>query len=69
MMRLGQLIEWIQGNQAEGIIITGKSNIYYHSGFRGSNGLLVIGKDGQKRLVTDFRYFTQGALQAPDWEI
>ena len=69
MMRLGQLIEWILGNQAEGMIITGKSNIYYHSGFRGSNGLLVIGKDGQKRLVTDFRYFTQGALQAPDWEI
>lgn len=68
-MKLDHLIEWIKDNQAEGLVITSKSNIYYHSGFRGSNGLLVIAKDGEKRLITDFRYFTQAALQSPEWEI
>ena len=68
-MRLERLQKWLREKNADGAIITGKKNIYYYSGFRGSNGLLIVGADGHKELITDFRYLSQAAIQAPDWPV
>ena len=39
------------------------------TGFTGSNGAAVVGRDGRRRFVTDFRYLTQSAEQVDDaWE-
>lgn len=68
-MRLERLQKWLQEKDASGVIITGRKNIHYYSGFRGSNGLLIVRSDGHKELVTDFRYLSQAADQAPDWPV
>lgn len=52
------------------LLVTGSSNVRYLSGFTGSNGSLVIGREPvQDRLGTDFRYLTQSAQQCPDLEL
>ena len=69
MERLKRLQSWLRENDGAGVIITNRKNIYYYSGFRGSNGLLAIDAEGRYELLTDFRYLTQAAVQAPDWPI
>lgn len=52
------------------LLVTGLSNVRYLSGFTGSNGALVIGREPvQDRLGTDFRYLTQSAHECPDLEL
>ncbi len=51
----------------DALLVTAPSNVRYLSGFTGSNGALLVGRDpGQDRLATDFRYVTQAADQCPD---
>ena len=52
------------------MLVTDLINVRYLSGFSGSNGaLLVFADDRVPVLVTDGRYRTQAAEQAPDLEI
>ena len=44
-----------------GIWERGWANVRWLTGFTGSNGLAVVGRDGTRRFVTDFRYLTQSA--------
>jgi Xaa-Pro aminopeptidase len=51
------------------LLVTDLINVRWLTGFTGSNGAAVVGRDGQLRFVTDFRYLTQSATELDaDWE-
>jgi Xaa-Pro aminopeptidase len=52
----------------DGILITNPFSRRYLSGFTGSNGFLLIGRD-DARLATDFRYWEQAEAQAQGYEL
>lgn len=64
--RLARVREVLAAQEVGALIITSPPDVHYLSGFRGSNGTLVIGPD-QAIVITDFRYRTQVAEQAPDF--
>ncbi|MGE5328910.1 MAG: M24 family metallopeptidase [Deltaproteobacteria bacterium] len=66
--RISKLRENLAGYNVGGIIITSRYNRYYLSGFTGTNGYLIIGKE-KKILITDSRYIEQAKKQCPDYEI
>lgn len=68
-MRVQKLLEWLCRENANGVIITGRKNIQYFSGFSGSNGLLFVEANKNKKLITDFRYISQAEIQSPEWSI
>src|SRR5690348_16091674 len=45
------------------LLVTDLANVRWLTGFTGSNGAAVVGTDGTRRFVTDFRYLTQAAEQ------
>ena len=51
------------------LLVTDLVNVRWLTGFTGSNAAAVVGRDGSRRFVTDFRYLTQSAEQVdPAWE-
>src|SRR5580765_8416277 len=51
----------------DALLITHLPNLYYLSGFRGSDGAILLTKTHQILLV-DGRYGTQARMQAPQFE-
>jgi Xaa-Pro aminopeptidase len=49
------------------LLVTNLVNVRYLTGFTGSNGMAVVGRD-VRRFVTDFRYVEQAAAQVPDFD-
>ena len=49
------------------LLVTDLVNLRYLTGFTGSNGMAVVGRD-VRRFVTDFRYVEQAAEQVPDFD-
>lgn len=50
------------------LLVTELVNVRWLSGFTGSNALAVIGTDGTRRFLTDFRYLSQVETQIdPGW--
>ena len=49
------------------LLVTNLVNLRYLTGFTGSNGMAVVGRD-VRRFVTDFRYIDQAAAQVPDFD-
>ncbi|MCX8023221.1 MAG: aminopeptidase P family protein [Syntrophorhabdaceae bacterium] len=56
-IRLKKVVDIIEKYDLDGCIIRGMDNIFYITGFRGSEGTLVVTK-GDVFLLTDFRYIT-----------
>ena len=52
----------------DALVISQPQNRRYLSGFTGSAGILIISPD-HALLATDFRYYTQGAQEAPAFEL
>jgi Xaa-Pro aminopeptidase len=52
----------------DALLVTSGDNIRYLSGFTGSNGALLVDRDGGCVLATDGRYLTQAAEEARDLE-
>lgn len=52
----------------DAILVSGRENRRYLSGFRGSAGCLLI-TSADNYLVTDFRYATQSKKEAQNWQI
>ncbi|MEP6952627.1 MAG: Xaa-Pro peptidase family protein [Solirubrobacteraceae bacterium] len=51
------------------LLVTDLVNVRWLTGFTGSNAAAVVGRDGQLRFVTDFRYLSQSADELDDaWE-
>lgn len=59
----------IQNYQVDAVLITSAANRFYLSGFTGSAGKLLITKDNENYLITDFRYKKQAAEEAGDFEV
>ncbi len=55
--RIEKIRQIMSRYELDGIILTSPENIFYFSGFRGSEGILVVTK-GDILLITDFRYVT-----------
>jgi len=68
MLRINRLRQQMAERAIEGIIVSSSPNIYYLSGFTGTNALLFI-TQSKSYLLTDFRYVEQAKLEAPDFEI
>lgn len=66
--RLTSLRERMRALDVDTFMITQPENRRYISGFTGSAGVVFITHDAQK-LATDFRYYEQVKLQAPDFEL
>lgn len=66
--RVERLREAIAERELDRLLVGNLVNVRYLSGFTGTNGVLLIGPD-QALLLTDFRYLTQAAEQAPGFEI
>jgi Xaa-Pro aminopeptidase len=66
--RLQKLRGLIAAREIDQLLVTNTINVQYISGFTGTNGTLLIGSD-EAFLLTDFRYTTQAAEQAPQFEV
>jgi Xaa-Pro aminopeptidase len=55
--------------EADLLLVTDLVNVRWLTGFTGSSAAAVVGREGTRRFVTDFRYLTQSAEQLdPAWE-
>ncbi len=51
----------------DALLVTESANLRYVTGFTGSNGFALVGRD-VRRFVTDFRYVEQAKVEVPDFE-
>ena len=67
--RADRVAEVLGERGADRLLVTDLVNVRWLTGFTGSNGAAVVGREGERRFVTDFRYLTQSADQLdPAWE-
>lgn len=66
--RLDCLIDALGQRELDGMLVSTPENRRYLSGFTGSAGYLLVGKD-QAELATDSRYTQQATDQAPDFQV
>jgi Xaa-Pro aminopeptidase len=67
--RADRLADALVEREADLLLITDMVNVRWVTGFTGSSAAAVVGREGTRRFVTDFRYLTQSAEQLdPAWE-
>src|SRR5512132_1891681 len=67
--RADRVAEALAEREAGMLLVTDLVNVRWLTGFTGSSAAAVVGRDGERRFVTDFRYLTQSAEQLdPGWE-
>lgn len=66
--RIEKLIKVLEEKNIEAVIVTGRRNCAYLSGFGGTSGFLVI-TTKKRFLFTDFRYIKQAESQAEGFEV
>ena len=54
-------------DDVDALLVTEPANLRYVTGFTGSNGFALVGRD-VRRFVTDFRYVEQAKVEVPDFE-
>jgi Xaa-Pro aminopeptidase len=54
--------------ELDAVLVTNLVNVRYLTGYTGSNGLALVGAEGLRRFVTDFRYVTQAEEQVDGYE-
>ena len=67
MSRADRVAERLAEKGVDLLLVTHGPNLRYLTGFTGSNGLAVVGRD-VRRFVTDFRYVEQAAHEVPDFD-
>jgi Xaa-Pro aminopeptidase len=66
--RADRAAEALAEREADLLLVTDLVNVRWLTGFTGSSAAAVIGREGERRFVTDFRYLTQSAEQLdPVW--
>jgi Xaa-Pro aminopeptidase len=53
----------------DALLVTRVLNVRYLTGFTGSNGAVLLRREGESLLATDGRYLIQASAEAPDLEI
>jgi Xaa-Pro aminopeptidase len=67
--RADSVADALADREVDLLLVTDLVNVRWLTGFTGSSGAAVIGRQGTRRFVTDFRYLTQSAEQLdPAWE-
>jgi Xaa-Pro aminopeptidase len=67
--RADRVAETLAEREADYLLVTDLVNVRWLTGFTGSSGAAVVGREGDRRFITDFRYLTQSAEQLdPVWE-
>jgi Xaa-Pro aminopeptidase len=67
--RADRVADALQEREADMLLVTDLINVRWLTGFTGSNAAAVVGREGSRRFVTDFRYLTQSADEVdPAWE-
>lgn len=67
-MRLERLRQLLDDKDLDALLVAQADNRYYLSGFTGSAGVLVIGRE-RAILATDFRYVEQAGAEAKGFDI
>ena len=67
-MRLEKIRALMRNENLDAVIVTDPKNRRYFSGFSGSAGMLAITVESQQ-VFTDFRYFEQVKIEAPDYDL
>jgi Xaa-Pro aminopeptidase len=65
--RADRLAERLAERELDLLLVTDLTNLRYLTGFSGSNGFAVVGRD-VRRFVTDFRYVEQAAEQVAGFD-
>ena len=67
--RADRVADTLQEREADMLLVTDLINVRWLTGFTGSSAAVVVGREGSRRFVTDFRYLTQSAEEVdPAWE-
>jgi Xaa-Pro aminopeptidase len=67
--RAARVAALLEDADADVLLVTNAVNVRWLTGFTGSSGLALVGADGLREFVTDFRYLSQSAEQLdPGWE-
>src|SRR3954454_15615631 len=64
--RAERVTDVLRERDLHALLVTNLPNVRWLTGFTGSSGAAVIGTDGTRPFVTDFRYPTQSAEQLDD---
>jgi Xaa-Pro aminopeptidase len=67
--RADRVADALEEREADMLLVSDLVNVRWLTGFTGSNAAAVVGREGARRVVTDFRYLTQSAEEVdPAWE-
>jgi Xaa-Pro aminopeptidase len=66
--RADRVADRLEERQLDALLVAEPANLRYVTGFTGTNGLAVVGRD-IRRLVTDFRYVERAAREAPGFDV
>jgi Xaa-Pro aminopeptidase len=67
--RADRVADGLAEREADLLLVTDLVNVRWLTGFTGSSAAAVVGREGGRRFVTDFRYLTQSAEEVdPAWE-
>src|SRR4051794_923115 len=61
--RADRLADVLRERELHALLVTDLTNVRWLTGFTGTSGAAVVGTDGSRRFVTDFRYLSQAAEQ------
>ncbi|MEA2289514.1 MAG: Xaa-Pro aminopeptidase [Solirubrobacteraceae bacterium] len=64
--RAERVAEKLREHDLHALLVTDLVNVRWLTDFTGTNGAAVVGADGTRRFVTDFRYLSQAAEQLDD---
>ena len=67
MSRADRVADRLAERELDLLLVTDLVNLRYLTGFTGSNGMAVVGRD-VRRFVTDFRYVEQAAAQVEGFD-
>jgi Xaa-Pro aminopeptidase len=65
--RADRVAERLEERGLDLMLVTDLVNLRYLTGFTGSNGMAIVGRD-VRRFITDFRYVEQAASQVRDFD-
>jgi len=66
--RAERVVEQLSERGLDALLVTHLTNLRYLTGFTGSNGMAVVGRD-LRRFVTDFRYVEQAAQEVDGFDL